>query len=310
MKLGSLADDGNPTLTRLRLLVANRSPAHYGITEFLNEADVTFLIESGYIGLESMARLRALLKQARTPEVYIFSESDWPFPYIPGLYCSLSRALPWAQSWSFLLDGEATCDRSTVQERYMYSFIGRVATHPLRRELLRLDTVNTPCVDISSAQGRFPNWNYRGSYWRTLRASRFVLCPRGVGASTIRIFEAMRAGAVPVIIGDDWLEPPIGDWSQFSIRVPERAVLEIPGICAAYGNRATAMGEIAKETFAQHFAPEAFLDNALDFMRSNLATRNQNIQNMPGILCQAISLRELRSAVHALRSKFAPRRTS
>ena len=33
-----------------------------------------------------------------------------------------------------------------------------------------------------------------------LRQSKFVICPRGVGTSSIRLFECLRAGRVPIIV--------------------------------------------------------------------------------------------------------------
>ncbi len=49
---------------------------------------------------------------------------------------------------------------------------------------------------------------------RSLRGAGSFSAPRGIGASSVRIFEAMRAGRAPVIISDDWIVPPVGDWGS------------------------------------------------------------------------------------------------
>ena len=65
-------------------------------------------------------------------------------------------------------------------------------------------------------------------YLSTLLDSRFVLCPRGYGTSSYRLFETMRLGRVPVIISDEWV-PPLGpSWLNCSIRISEKRVRELP----------------------------------------------------------------------------------
>src|SRR2546423_4170060 len=53
-------------------------------------------------------------------------------------------------------------------------------------------------------------------YWRRdgeiCKASKFILCSRGVGTSSVRLFDTMRMGRVPVILSDQWLSRvvPVG----------------------------------------------------------------------------------------------------
>ena len=52
-----------------------------------------------------------------------------------------------------------------------------------------------------------------------------MICPRGWGSSSIRLFEVMEMGRVPVIISDAWVnEAP--KWADFSVRVSEADVFE------------------------------------------------------------------------------------
>jgi hypothetical protein len=63
------------------------------------------------------------------------------------------------------------------------------------------------------------------TYVNNLLNHRIVLCPRGVGNSSYRIYESILAGAVPLILADDWVRPHCIDrnavlqWSERSLSV-------------------------------------------------------------------------------------------
>jgi hypothetical protein len=67
-------------------------------------------------------------------------------------------------------------------------------------------------------------------YKNVLARSRFALCPRGTGPSTIRFWEALGAGAIPILIADDMTLPAGIDWDAAIIQVAERDIEKIPGI--------------------------------------------------------------------------------
>lgn len=72
----------------------------------------------------------------------------------------------------------------------------------------------------------------RDCYRKEMRRSQFCLCPRGWSPWTLRAYQAMMAGCVPVILADE-IELPyenVLDWSKLSVKIPERdagRVLEI-----------------------------------------------------------------------------------
>ncbi len=67
----------------------------------------------------------------------------------------------------------------------------------------------------------------RRPYWEMASRSKYALCPRGAGTSTVRIFEMMEACIAPVIVADDWL-PPLGpSWEEFALFVPESEISSI-----------------------------------------------------------------------------------
>ena len=296
--LASLAGADNPTLQRLAATCRRWPPASCTLTANAADADILLMVESGYIGLGSVGQILRLQRRS-VAQVYVLSESDWPFAYLPGLYCSLSRPVPWAHSWAYLLEAEEPLQDPSGPPKYDFSFVGRFVTHPVRRRLAQLDTETTPCVDLEDASIRFSGWDPMTSYRRVMADSRFVLCPRGIGASSIRIFEVLRAGRVPVVISDAWIPPPVGDWAAFSLRVAEAEIGLIPSICLAHRDAAPRMGELGRRTFETFFAPQRFLDAALDVMRSRAAGAT-TLASTLARASRALSLREAKTAVRDL----------
>lgn len=69
------------------------------------------------------------------------------------------------------------------------------------------------------------------TYVATLRQSCFALCPAGAGPNSIRLWEALGFGAIPVILADALALPgPAALWQQAALQVPERpeAVATLP----------------------------------------------------------------------------------
>ena len=280
-------------------------PRFCKLTERLEDADIVLFVENGYFGLSSILDFYAIRNGNCHAQYYFFSEGDWPFPFLPGLYCSLSRRLPWAFSWAYLLDDMQPYDFGESKASYLFSFIGRLRTHPARRGICDLDSARTPCIDVASGPQRFDGWNYRTTYWRLLSESLFVLCPRGFGASSIRIFETMRAGRVPVIISNAWIEPPVGEWSRFSLRVPEHLIEQVPEICERHLDAAGAMGALARRTFDEFFSPTRFLDSAIGFLRTAAGSASGTWSRGPvRNAARALSTREFREIAHRIRHAF------
>lgn len=61
-------------------------------------------------------------------------------------------------------------------------------------------------------------------YNNIISESIFSLCPEGTGPNTIRLWESMALGSIPVIYSDDWLPPqlPGMNWKDFSIFIPNQ----------------------------------------------------------------------------------------
>jgi hypothetical protein len=125
--------------------------------------------------------------------------------------------------------------------RYLFSFLGSFATHAVRQRIgvlagewrhsataafLVKDTTRTSEAERSPEECEA----FRRSYVDAMRESKFILCPRGMCPSSVRLFETMKAGRVPVVISDDWVRPPEVPWDEFAIVVREKDVTSIPSI--------------------------------------------------------------------------------
>lgn len=199
----------------------------------------------------------------------VYDSRDCVIPTVRGIFPSIERRFhrPWRTCSGFYLrwlDAQSIefTDPATTP-RYLFGFTGASVTHPIRSEVLSLrdsdalmrDTTSAPGRGFGKAPGVYAD--YKADYGADLASVRFVLCPRGVGTSSMRIFEAMRAGRVPVVISDDWVEPPGPNWAAFSLRVSESSVAEVPERLRRLAHAAAEMGRASREAWEQWFSPEA-----------------------------------------------------
>jgi hypothetical protein len=298
---------GNPVLALGWKLIKQYRPLNFTIVKVPQEADIVLYLESGYLGLVELPCLIGRIKAAPSALHFMFSESDWPFPILPGAYPSLSNAVSWAHSWSYLSalerersnEGEAS---GHVEPDLLFSFLGRVTTHKIRRKALMLDTPNTPCLDVEDGPKRFSHFDYSRTYVDVIKRSRFVLCPRGIGTSSVRVFEAMSFGRAPVVISDRWQPPPGIPWSEFSVWVPERHLAAIPEILNSLEKKSFSMGQKALEVYYDYFGPKVFFDRLLTVLLSKYANCSLTTAAIIQRACQAMGWRELRTIYHQART--------
>lgn len=124
----------------------------------------------------------------------------------------------------------------------LYSFVGGCdRAVPVREKLWSMR--HSPYCTVEQRKMMF--WYYsseeqeelRREYGDVMGRSRFSLCPKGNGIGTVRFWESLSAGAIPVIIGSDDLALPLdGDlipWDEIIIRIDESEVEKVPEIIAA-----------------------------------------------------------------------------
>jgi hypothetical protein len=105
----------------------------------------------------------------------------------------------------------------------------------------------------------------RTEYIRHLFGSDYVLCVRGAGNYSIRLFETMAAGRVPVIVDTDLVLPCADeiDWRRLAVWVPLEQLDRLDRIIANEHAEAGPRGfhdrqhEIRK-AWAEHLSPAGF----------------------------------------------------
>lgn len=210
--------------------------------------------------------LRALRQHPyvlRWPErVRVYDERDRPHPTFPGIYVSGSnrravRGLTTGGAYSRLIVPWAEPTHGAAD--LLYSFMG-ARTHPVRDQVLALKTdrgyvEDTSAVDyfrLEDTQVSEGKARYRAVVERT----KFVLCPRGHGPSSFRLFETLASGRVPVVISDDWL-PPLGPaWDECSVQVAEKDVLTLPLLLKDREDDWQRLSEMARQVHAAFFADD------------------------------------------------------
>ena len=112
-------------------------------------------------------------------------------------------------------------------------------------------------------------------YRKSLKESLTVLCPPGIGPHSIRMYETMYMGRVPILFGDAAVYPLEGriNYGAFCLHVPKDAILETGNILkerlAILGEeRVREMGVLACKTWNACFAPGKLLPLLLEEARA------------------------------------------
>jgi hypothetical protein len=248
------------------------------LSEDPEAADIILFAELLGTGLHFEGVRRHPLVKRHREKCFMFCSNAFVIPFLPGVYASVGER--WASGRtkggfhvSPLQNEFSSFTPATEDLPYLFSFIGSTASAPVRK---RLASINHPRGFFRDTADEFERalydrmtLNERRDYHRQFvevtKASKFVLCPRGLGAATIRLMETMRMGRVPVIISDDWVAPDGPNWEAFSIRVSEDAIADIPRLLDAREAEAVAMGNLARDEWRRWFSDEVAFRRVVDW---------------------------------------------
>jgi hypothetical protein len=219
--------------------------------------------------------------------MFLFSQADDPILWAPGVFASVSAKHPdigRARGGFYVYHthyepefAAALQPRPHDESKFLWSFVGSVASCPaVRGPLLALPDERALTRDTTRDTAEWSRrWQFEGpdraersrvlsSYAETLHQTKFVVCPRGVGLSSVRLFEAMRVGKCPVIVSDDWLAPPFVEWESCAIRIPERDLRHLPAVLREREKDAVALGLRARVVWEQRYSPRGMLDTLVE----------------------------------------------
>ena len=213
-------------------------------------------------------RVRAHPYYRKYPEkCFLFDSSDSPFLVLPGIYACLTRQQYRRNHtrtgfYLYVIENPFIQHRPlTGQEPFLASFIGNSGTHPVREQILAIRRPDFLLRDTGKTSYRMayeadpaerpPFWE---EYADAMSNALFSLCPRGLGAGSIRLYESMKMGRPCIILADAW-QPNAGvDWDAFSIRIPESEASQIPEILERNADRAVEMGLRARAEWEKWFS--------------------------------------------------------
>lgn len=308
------------------VLLASAELASLGrhVCEEPGDAHVILFSSVAYGGLWMRDIVHHPLSRAYPDRVMVYSEADRPWPRIPGIYASVPRGVfstemhrsgpyfPFHHTFGLGDQLHSVPDLGTYM--FLYSFVGAVASSPrLRARLMSLHDPAANLVDTSSsqwapfygpAQARRPVFS---RYVASFESSAFIVCPRGSGVGSMRVYEAMMAGRPPVIISDGWV-PPVGPkWEDFALLVPERRVRDLPAILRERQPDAERMGRAARAAWARWFAPDAIFSTVLQWCVELETTRASRARRRLAAFKQAVHPRQIAAIVAEARDPITPK---
>lgn len=215
---------------------------------------------------------------------YSWDASDAPIGRLPGFYCSLPRSgfdPRRHRSFCYPLIYNEQIEWSPLREAAgLYGFTGGISSG-LRARLAKV-LANEPGQPFRIQPGA---WNavfdrsglpVKKTYAADLIRSRFILCPRGNGVASIRLFETMQAGRIPVIISDAYVLPEGIDWPNCSIRVREREIADIPRILRGRDADSERLATNARRAWEEQFSDDHILTRLGERLRDLMAWRTQS----------------------------------
>jgi len=202
-------------------------------------------------------------------KTFDWDSTDFPSGRMAGLYCSLSRqqhdparhrgfCYPWRHNAAVAL-------RSQSEAILLYGFSGSVSSGLRARMLAALTRTAGPDCLIRQTGSMWDRMFSGGTdpdktrYADDLARCKFILCPRGNGLSSIRIYEAMETGRVPVILSDRLALPECIDWSTAAVAIAERDLDRAPQLLAARAADWPALARSARAQWEDKFSDARLL---------------------------------------------------
>jgi hypothetical protein len=261
-RLGAAPLQDTPVETIRSLAALDRFGKHY-LTEDPDTADVILFSQCHLLPTDW--RLTAIrdheLTSASPERVMVYDERDGPWCGFPGVYVSMPAGSfddryqrPWGYFPGAPVEPPAAPD-------LLFSFIGSPSDR-CRKPLFDLRHADAVVEEVHQFTFFDPSsldFDQRRQRFReVLNRSRFVLCPRGKGTSSIRLYETLAAGRVPVIIADDWVPPRGPAWEAFSLRWPEGKTDGLVDMLEERDRDWRAMSAAATACYGEFFAREVW----------------------------------------------------
>jgi hypothetical protein len=256
------------------------------LTEDPKEA--TFIIFIGGINGEHNEHIkRNRIYKEFKKKCYIISDSGYGLKSVKGIYTSISK-LEYNKSihvpgWYFPMTDlreHAINNKIIKKQNITCTFRGDLKTHKVRKSIHefiknkissinRYKSTNTDGKQIKAwvDYDRSKIMALKNTFIQEILDSEFVLCPRGYNTSSMRVYEVMSLGRVPIIISDNWIRPRGPEWNAFSITIKEKEIYKLDEIVSKFLGRSTQMGKFARMEWENWFSLEVYAKHILSNIR-------------------------------------------
>lgn len=246
-------------------------------------SDVILIFGSSALAPEEL--LENAVYKAFPDRCVVYTEEDYFLPLLPTLHTSAQKSIHSrigrVFNYAYIARNGRHANRfigertsaihigKAAEKRYLFSFMGG-SSSLVRKRLFNLKFDRSDVlVENTSSYRHWDNsqpdrYDRQRRYAEVLAASHFVLCPRGAGTGSIRLFEVMAAKVAPVLISDDYVLTPGPDWDRFLIRVRERDIARLPEILEPQLASAPERGRLARKAFDDYFRIENEFDRVAD----------------------------------------------
>ena len=201
-------------------------------------------------------------------KVFMYNPHDTPWLVLPGFYPCISKSIQDSRVIAGSPYIETVNPYVKCNFDHQPNFLFSVSGTPYRGVRSRVAKLQHPRAYINAfaamMYGEGRKVDTQMQYAELLVDSKYVLCPKGIGPSSLRLFEVMNAGRVPVIISDKWVPPKGINWSEVAVFVAEKDVEQIPQILEADEPQWEKKAKAARLAWEQHFAPAVVFDYMVD----------------------------------------------
>lgn len=151
---------------------------------------------------------------------------------------------------------------------YACSFMGCINTHPIRMHLesalktIKAKTYFEKNEDYFEFLPDQTKIDQQKKYRTLINNSMFFLCPRGYGLNSLRFFETLSFGRIPILISDHAKLPLQNtiDYNKIMIRLPEKEIHKLSEYVIKFmdENDMKKASKLARQTWMRYFRIYSF----------------------------------------------------
>lgn len=129
----------------------------------------------------------------------------------------------------YRVDNQIQSIKNINEAKYLMSFIGFYESDPIRKKI----PIYKKCYYEKTKNFWLCTQKekelMRKNYINIMNDSKFILCPKGFATNSVRFFESIKTGRIPILISDntklpfDW----IINYNKLIVKVPEKDIMNI-----------------------------------------------------------------------------------